>query len=155
MGKINKRKRGGGGGGGDGSGGGGGGDGMGDEEESSQAMMRRGASYIIQEHSLDGSQISSNDQCCTKDCCLHYLRKVVTFLISRVGLMIIVIGYILGGGYIIQEIEKDYEERALNLSAKVLKETLARIYQQIELNTTRVKDFTFYTFLKSEIRYIN
>lgn len=115
--------------------------------------------YIIQEQSFDDSQGSfggipgdRRNKCCTKECILHYLRKILTFLISRIGLMIIVMGYVMAGGLIIEALESDHEKKSLELSNRVLDGMLQRIYKQIENNSTRVKDFTFYNFLRTEIR---
>lgn len=119
------------------------------------AALKSGANYIIQAQSLDESfgGGGTTGSCCNKECFLRYLRKIITFLISRVGLMIIVVGYVLAGGLIIEALEADYERKALEMSNRVLEHMLQRIYRQIENNSTRVKDYSFYMFLRSEIRY--
>lgn len=66
--------------------------------------------------------------------------------------MIIVMGYVMAGGLIIEALESDHEKKSLELSNRVLDGMLQRIYKQIENNSTRVKDFTFYNFLRTEIR---
>lgn len=119
------------------------------------AVLKSGANYIIQAQSLDesfGGGGGTTGSCCNKECFLRYLRKIITFLISRVGLMIIVVGYVLAGGLIIEALEADYERKALEMSNRVLEHMLQRIYRQIENNSTRVKDYSFYMFLRSEIR---
>lgn len=111
--------------------------------------------FIVHEQSMDdslGVGSSRRSRCCNKECCLHVLRKMLTFLISRVGLMIIVIGYVLAGGLIIEALEADYERKALELSNRMLELMLQRIYRQIENNSTRVRETSFHEFLRTEIR---
>ena len=91
-------------------------------------------------------------KCCTKGCCLNFCRKFVTFMISRVGLMILMVGYVLAGGLIFEAIESGNEARALKVSENELEKMLIRIYRQIENNSTRVRDEGFYFFLKNEIK---
>jgi hypothetical protein len=95
---------------------------------------------------------TTDDQCCTKNCCLKLCRQFITFLISRVGLLIAMVGYVLLGGVIFEQLEKEHELRALRLGEQVMEQMLARIYKQIETNSTRIKDDTFYSFLNNEIR---
>lgn len=91
-------------------------------------------------------------KCCTKQKILKFFRKFITFMISRIGLMIVMIGYVLAGGFLFEALESDYENRALDLSQSELEKMLFKIYKQIESNSTRVKDQSFYTFLRYEIR---
>jgi hypothetical protein len=93
-----------------------------------------------------------NEKCCTKHCCLNLCKKFITFLISRIGLMIAMIGYVLAGGLIFEALESDNEMRALKLSEDVLNKMLTRVYKQIVNNSTRIKDDAFYYFLRSEIK---
>lgn len=125
-----------------------------DAAVASASGLKQTANYIIQEQSMDDSLGSTGSSCCTKECCLHYSRKIITFLISRVGLMIIVVGYVLAGGLTIEALEAENEKKALQLSDHLLENMLQRIYRQIESNSTRVKEPSFYTFLRSEIRSI-
>jgi len=73
-------------------------------------------------------------------------------MISRVGLMILMVCYVLVGGAILEAIESEYEKKALSLTDEVLERMLSRIYKQIESNSTRVREEGFYTFLQYEIR---
>lgn len=103
---------------------------------------------MMQQHGIDQGATS----CCNKSCCLSLCKKFITFMISRVGLMIVMVGYVMAGGWIFQALESENEKRALALSASVLESMLARIYKQIENNSTRIKDETFYLFLRHEIK---
>jgi hypothetical protein len=94
----------------------------------------------------------SESSCCTKNCCLKLCRQFITFLISRVGLMIVMVGYVLVGGAIFEVLESENERRALRVGEVVMEKMLARIYKQIETNSTRIKDDSFYAFLNHEIR---
>jgi hypothetical protein len=95
---------------------------------------------------------ASDEQCCTKNCCLKLCRQFITFMISRIGLMIAMVGYVLIGGVIFEVLESENEKRALRVSEVVVEKMLARIYKQIETNSTRIKDESFYSFLNHEIR---
>ena len=66
--------------------------------------------------------------------------------------MILMVGYVLGGGLIFEAIESGNETRALKVSENELEKMLIRIYRQIENNSTRVRDPGFYHFLKAEIK---
>ncbi len=68
--------------------------------------------------------------------------------------MIVMVGYVLAGGFIFEALESEYENKALKLSENVLEKMLNRIYRQIESNSTRVKDESFYYYLKYEIRLL-
>lgn len=100
------------------------------------------------------SPSTSSNKCCTKENFLKYCRKFIRFLISRIGLMIVMIGYVLAGGLIFEAIESGDEKKALKASENALEETLNKIYKQIESNSTRVKDDSFYFFLRNEIRFV-
>ena len=73
-------------------------------------------------------------------------------MVSRVGLTILVILYVLMGGFIFEGLESDNEMKSLKLSESVLEQLLRRIYKQIESNSTRVKDESFHIFLNEEIK---
>ena len=88
------------------------------------------------------------NKCCSKQKCLHYCKKFITFLISRVGLMIVMVGYILAGGLIFEALEAHDEREAMKNGAAALQSMVAKIYQQVKINTTRVKDPSFYYFLR-------
>ena len=90
-------------------------------------------------------------KCCSKQKCLHYCKKFITFLISRVGLMIVMIGYILAGGLIFEAMESHDEREAMRNGAAALQSMVTKIYEQVKINTTRVKDPSFYYFLRYEI----
>ncbi|CAF0793330.1 unnamed protein product [Brachionus calyciflorus] len=112
-------------------------------------------SYDINKSLGDNVSLYSYNQsskCCTKENFFKFCRKFITFMISRVGLMILMVGYVLAGGFIFEAIESDFETKALNYSESVLEDMLKRIYKQIENNSTRVKDESFYMFLRHEIR---
>lgn len=102
--------------------------------------------------SESSNSISEESKCCTQENILKYCRKFIAFLISRIGLMIVMVGYVLAGGLIFEALESDYENKALELSEAVMEKMLNKIYRQIESNSTRVKDDSFYTFLRHEIR---
>lgn len=112
-------------------------------------------SYDIQSDSTSLYSYSQSSKCCTKENFFKFCRKFITFMISRVGLMIVMVGYVLAGGFIFEAIESDFENKALDYSESVLEEMLKRIYKQIENNSTRVKDESFYLFLRHEIRYVH
>lgn len=107
-------------------------------------------SFYYENYNLEPDE--SSQKCCTKHHCLQFCKKFLHFMISRVGLMIVMIGYVLAGGLIFEALESDYENKALRLSENVLEKMLLRIYKQIENNSTRVKDLSFYHFLRYEIR---
>ena len=96
--------------------------------------------------------IDAAESCCTKGCCLKLCKQFITFMISRVGLMIVMVSYVLLGGVIFEALESENEKRALKLSESVLEKMLTKIYKQIENNSTRIKDEAFYIFLSHEIR---
>jgi hypothetical protein len=96
---------------------------------------------------LAEAEINTNS-CSCKNCC----KKFLTFLISRIGLMIVMIGYVAAGGIIFETLEADNENRSLRLSESVLEKLLRKIYKQIESNSTRVKDEVFHNFLFEEIK---
>ena len=91
-------------------------------------------------------------RCCTKQKCLNYYKKFLTFMISRVGLMIVMIAYVLAGGLIFETLEAGDERKAIQNGELAIQNMLHKIYKQIEINSTRVKDPSFYYFLKYEIR---
>ncbi len=86
-----------------------------------------------------------------KNGCVHFCKKVLTFMITRVGLTIILIGYVAAGGVFFEHLESENEMKSLKLSESVLEDLLKRIYKQIEGNSTRVKDESFHNFLSIEI----
>lgn len=90
-------------------------------------------------------------KCCTKNNVLRWFKNFISFMISRVGLMILMIGYVLAGGLVFEALESKNETEALELSESVMEEMLFRVYKQIENNSTRVRDQMFYYFLKNEI----
>ena len=90
--------------------------------------------------------------CCTQQCCCQYLRKFIFFIITRLGLMILAIGYYIAGASIFMAIEADFEQSSLRLSESVLDQMLVRIYKQIETNSTTIHDEHFYRFINEEIR---
>lgn len=110
---------------------------------------------IAEYHDEFLNQISMNrrekSKCCSKQKCLHYCKKFITFLISRVGLMIVMIGYILAGGLIFEALEAHDEREAMKNGAAALQSMVTKIYEQVKINTTRVKDPSFYYFLRYEI----
>ncbi|RNA40693.1 T family of potassium channels 7-like [Brachionus plicatilis] len=108
--------------------------------------------YDAQSETTSLYSYSQSSKCCTKENFFKFCRKFITFMISRVGLMIVMIGYVLAGGLIFEAIESDFENNALEYSESILEEMLRRIYKQIENNSTRVKDESFYMFLRHEIR---
>lgn len=105
-------------------------------------------------HDYYDDEMVQKKKCCTQAKCLDICRKFTTFVITRIGFMILMIGYMLAGGKIIEMFEADNERAALSLSNRVLEDLLKRIYKQIESNTTRVRDQSFYLFLKSEIMLV-
>ena len=90
-------------------------------------------------------------KCCTKRNVLRWFKNFISFMISRIGLMILMVGYVLAGGLIFEALESRHETEALQLSESVMEEMLLRVYKQIENNSTRVRDQMFYNFLKNEI----
>ena len=88
-----------------------------------------------------------------KNCCQNCCKKFVKFMISRVGLLIVMVAYLAAGGIIFEQLESQNENKALKLNEKVLEDLLRRIYKQIEINSTRVKDASFHGFLDNEIKY--
>lgn len=108
--------------------------------------------YDIQSDSTSLYSYNQSSKCCTKEIFFKFCRKFITFMISRVGLMILMVGYVIAGGFIFEAIESDFEKNALEYSESVLEQMLKRIYKQIENNSTRVKEDTFYLFLRDEIR---
>lgn len=73
-------------------------------------------------------------------------------MISRVGLLIVMVAYLAAGGIIFEQLESQNENKALKLNEKVLEDLLQRIYKQIVSNSTRVKDEGFHGFLGTEIK---
>jgi len=92
-----------------------------------------------------------SQKCCTKRNVLHWFKNFISFMISRVGLMILMVGYVLAGGLIFEALESRHETEALRLSESVMEQMLFRVYKQIENNSTLVRDQMFYHFLKNEI----
>lgn len=87
-----------------------------------------------------------------KNVCVNFCKKLLTFMITRVGLTIVLVGYVAVGGILFEHLESDNEAKALRLSESVLQKLLDRIYKQIEGNSTRVKDDSFHNFLSDEIK---
>ncbi len=87
-----------------------------------------------------------------KNSCVHFCKKLLTFMITRVGLTIILVGYVVAGGIFFEHLESENEIKSLKLSESVLQDLLKRIYKQIEGNSTRVKDESFHNFLSLEIK---
>ena len=92
-----------------------------------------------------------SQKCCTKRNVLRWFKNFISFMISRVGLMILMVGYVLAGGLIFEALESRHETEALRLSESVMEQMLFRVYKQIENNSTLVRDQMFYHFLKNEI----
>ena len=92
-----------------------------------------------------------SQKCCTKRNVLRWFKNFISFMISRVGLMILMVGYVLAGGLIFEALESRHETEALRLSESVMEQMLFRVYKQIENNSTLVRDQMFYNFLKNEI----
>lgn len=93
----------------------------------------------------------TSQKCCTKRNVLRWFKNFISFMISRVGLMILMVGYVLAGGLIFEALESRHETEALRLSESVMEQMLFRVYKQIENNSTLVRDQMFYHFLKNEI----
>ena len=87
-----------------------------------------------------------------KNCCRNACNKFITFLISRIGLMLLVALYVMIGGFVFEALESDNELKALKLSEERLEKLIKQIYKQIENNSTRVKDDSFHAFLKYEVK---
>lgn len=87
-----------------------------------------------------------------KNCCRKACNKFITFLISRIGLFILVVLYVMIGGFVFEGLEADNELKALKLSEARLELLLKQIYRQIENNSTRVKDDSFHAFLRHEVK---
>jgi hypothetical protein len=94
-----------------------------------------------------------SSKCCTRHNFLQFCKKFLTFMISRIGLMIVMIGYVLAGGKIFEVLESENEIASIKLGQAVIEQVLQKIYRQIETNSTRIRDDTFNQFLKYEIKY--
>lgn len=92
-----------------------------------------------------------NKKCCTKHNCCNCFRKFITFMVSRVGLLILMVGYVCAGGLIFQELEAENERQSYKKSIESIDTLVNRIYERIQKNSIEIEDKSFGRFLTNEI----
>jgi hypothetical protein len=90
-------------------------------------------------------------KCCTKHNCCNCFRKFITFMVSRVGLLILMIGYVSAGGLVFQELEAENERQSYKKSVESINTLVNRIYERVQKNSIEIEDKAFGTYLTKEI----
>jgi hypothetical protein len=68
---------------------------------------------------------------CTKDNCLSCCKKFTAFMFSRVGLFLVMIGYVAIGGWVFQALEAGNEENMRRSMSLELNTTLYKLWEEI------------------------
>lgn len=68
---------------------------------------------------------------CTKDNCLRCCKKFTAFMFSRVGLFLVMIGYVALGGVIFQALEAGNEHTMRDIMGGKLNSTLYKLWDEI------------------------
>lgn len=81
-----------------------------------------------------------NQKCCTKKKCKSCCKSVTAFMFSTIGLVLMVVAYSIGGGFLFQMIEEGKEEDNIRLGRSLVEnhtteslEHLWRITQQLNI----------------------
>jgi hypothetical protein len=74
---------------------------------------------------------SSEDQrICTKENCLTCCKKFTAFMFSRVGLFLVMMGYVALGGVLFRELEADNELNMRHIMDQKLNSTLDKLWNE-------------------------
>ena len=74
---------------------------------------------------------SADQRICTKDNCLSCCKKFTAFMFSRVGLFVVMIGYVAMGGWLFQALEARNEQDMRRSMSEKLNSTLYKLWDEI------------------------